>query len=168
MFDVKGLKVGDKVKIISEGSGCHVGEIGTVENIKASGNCFLVKVNFGTGWFPYRTNCPGDVIEKVERLNVGDKIILTGKGFATLRGKHGVVIEDDHSDYLPYRVKVEESYVFCDVNGPYSYIKFTVGNEVFAKLIYSDKSFTAASARCNPSGNFDIPCQCPDRTSASR
>lgn len=165
MFDVKGLKVGDKVKIISEGLGRHVGEIGTVENIEAIGNQFLVKVNFGTGWFPYRTDYPGDVIEKVERLKVGDKIILTGEGFPTLKGKHGVVIEDDHGDYLPYRVEVDESDVFCDVNGPYSCIKaperkkiiiFTVGNEVFAKLIYSDKSFTAASAKCNPSDNFDI------------
>lgn len=35
-------------------------------------------------------------------------------------------------------------------------IIFTVGNEVFAKLIYSDKSFTVASAKCNPADTFDI------------
>ena len=161
MFDVVKFKVGDTVRIVSESSGIHVGEIGVISFISINGAMVKIKGEE----FPMSCNNQKDVIEKVERLKVGDKVILTGEGFKERKGMQGVVVDDDHEPYCPYRVQLSNGFVFCDVKGEFSCIKtlerkkiiiFTVGNEVFAKLIYSDKSFTVASAKCNPSDNFDI------------
>lgn len=161
MFDIDKFKVGDKVRIVSESSDIYVGEIGVISFITDNGAMVKIKGEE----FPMSCKNQRDVIEKVERLKVGDKVILTGKGFKERKGMQGVVVDDDHEPYCPYKVQLSKGFVFCDVKGEFSCIKaperkkiiiLAVGNEVCANLIYSDKSFTVASAKCNPSDNFDI------------
>lgn len=165
MFDASKLKEGDRVKVISEQGGNYVGRQGVIRSIIHVVPYYLVRVAFGRDLINFRSDYPKDVIEKVERLKVGDKVILTGEGFKERKGMQGVVVGDDHEPYLPYRVQLSNGSVFCDVKGEFSCIKtperkkiiiYSVGNEVFAKLVYSDKSFAVASAKCNPSDNFDI------------
>lgn len=168
MFDVKGLKVGDKVKVISEELGRHVGEIGEVKAIVRLGTRFLVKVAFGKSYFCYRTDYHNDVIEKVEsKFKIGDKVRYIGHALADLEGKQGVIRDNDGS-LVPYYVEFEGFGYWWSNEDSLELIEkdiilkrkkiiiYSVGNEVFAKLIYSDKSCTVASAKCNPSDNFDI------------
>lgn len=170
MFDIDKFKVGDKVRIVSERHGARVGKVGMIFRKGSTWVDVKFSENTDVDWIYMSSIVEGDVIEKVreekqERLKVGDKVILTGEGFKERKGMQGVVVDDDHEPYCPYRVQLSNDFVFCDVKGEFSCIKtperkkiiiFTVGNEVFAKLIYSDKSFTVASAKCNPADNFDI------------
>ena len=173
MFDLKDLKVGDKVKVISEHNGHYVGEQGTITAIEPliHNLGYIVRVSFGQNHlYSFRTDYPKDVIEKVKeeskRLKVGDKVRCIRCSDSSILGKVGVIIKQDNSS-IPNAVKFEgvkeiwwhpnESLMLIeDLSRREKIITYSVGNEVFAKLIYSDKSFTVASAKCNPSDNFDI------------
>lgn len=166
MFDVRKFKEGDTVRIVSESADIYVGEIGVISFISNDG--VMVKIKGEN--FPMNCKNRKDVIEKVKeeskRFKVGDKVRCIRCSDSSILGKVGVIIKQDNSP-VPNAVKYEgveetwwhpnESLMLIEgLPRREKIIIFTVGNEVFAKLIYSDKSFAVASAKCNPSDTFDI------------
>lgn len=169
MFDLKDFNVGDRV-ILKKSVDCpataiavYADRAGTITS-KGSGGV-IVRMDIDSNSIPLGIETPIYQFQKLTgsrkdtEFKVGDRVVCDGK--------RGVILADDGSN-IPYLVKFDETPQTFWVTGATisrdkgevterkKIIIFTVGNEVFAKLIYSDKSFTVASAKCNPADTFDI------------